>query len=387
MNTTIDKLLVQDKVEVDSLTYRNVLGLYSVGYLIPEMFRNRSKTFQGIDEKLKHKINDNTLNGDLHQHLRREIMNSAAFQCSDVFLPRDTGVLIVNMAAALMIINKRKNLESKNRNEKIKIFGEYIRKINFTRRFHFIMLLLLAKAYDKKNHTFIISKAHLMKMLGTTTNNTRVVNEVKLYLEWLHLIKIGFWDFNLTDTGTEGPWCGQVKISNPLILKIDEENTYYRMTLNPEYIGCVFLNNSKRRRGYVVLPTAILESLHKLKDSEYYLTCFLLEQGGNSSLNTKEEKIVSFNLKDYIDAAKIKIKAGREKDSIIKLLKSFKGLFLKGLIKKVMLERKFEFNEFEKFEKKINESHNPFVQMDYNLRIYLPWNHQMVDETDSEVDK
>jgi len=181
---------------------------------------------------------------------------------------------------------------------------------------HRLAHLTLAEVYSqKKAKGLTIQKKDAVKLLGHTTEEKQVYQDIKESYKNLMFCSFQRWNFSYTGTQKKQERVRDHTIGT-FIYNLREDAKSYTLDVNEKFVGCAYnliqdtLTPKKKRgeifsRGYFDFPTRILSLTRHYPLAGELLANFLISEKGNAKLNTPDTKIIAHRGKRYAQAANL----------------------------------------------------------------------------------
>lgn len=254
-----------------------------------------------------------------------------------------------------------KEVSQTNEKHEKKEIEEVLKNLKLYKLAHKLAYVILGEvSIQKKYRNLEISKKRILELLGYTTKEKQIYQDIKeaiFSLRWLEFI---MWDYTKTNKrAKKRDYARGITVGNFLNTLTEIEHNYI-IDVNEKFVGCIQYiiendaKNKKDKLNYFYYPLNNLLATKNYSDSAYFLNDFLIRESGNIKLNTDEYKIISYKAEKYIEEANIKYNHKTKKVR----------LFIKTLK---------ELDIIEKIEPTINnlEKLKPKEILQTTLRIYI----------------
>jgi len=305
-------------VKIDRTTEQDLFPLL----LHKDIFKNYSSlpTRETLLEAEQKRLNKTVLNFDDE---RAALAKAGEYRWGNVVV-RDYGDHAIGFSCQLYLdyIQQAENILKEAQKEPYlydednkKIEGG-LKQVSLYRMAHRLAHLTLAEVYSqKKAKGLTIQKKDAVKLLGHTTEEKQVYQDIKESYKNLMFCSFQRWNFSYTGTQKKQERVRDHTIGT-FIYNLREDAKSYTLDVNEKFVGCAYnliqdtLTPKKKRgeifsRGYFDFPTRILSLTRHYPLAGELLANFLISEKGNAKLNTPDTKIIAHRGKRYAQAANL----------------------------------------------------------------------------------
>lgn len=220
------------------------------------------------------------------------------------------------------------------------IINSTLKNVSLYDMTHRLFLVIFKEVINQKKTTIIISKAHIIKELGHTTNDKYIYDTIKKSLTSLNLCSYRWVNSNPKKGKNEPKFAQGI-----FLINIVEFNKEYVLTVNEIFVKCALefieddtdKTNKERCKvfpnGYINYPSNFTKL--NLTPTAHYLFDFLIRDTGNNKIKHDEQgyKVVVYKVERYIKEARLNY--NRPRENYHALIEAFEELIKNELIHKI----------------------------------------------------
>lgn len=165
---------------------------------------------------------------------------------------------------------------------------------------HKLIYIIISEVYKQKiTKGIVIKKNQIINLLSYESNYKNIYNRLNNSMKCLRYLL--FYE--------------DIKDAYSFLTKLEISHKDFIVDVNPYFLGCVndFITNKPKKdilckNGYFYYTISNLKYTKKLSKSAYYLYNFLVSENGNSKLNKKTHKVISYCSDRFINESHINYK-------------------------------------------------------------------------------